>query len=160
MMRLRTVKLLLCFTLTLNASGCEEPCDEPNERGSAGEGDECVTVRDCVAGMMCVGASFEESAHCTSVDEIPGGVDPGCLNNADDWIGHESDGDRPVGNDDEGCRRLVFVNGCNCVEAIVGEGCVPAQPLYRQETWRSCNDCCWRLNSLWQDDAICEIIED
>jgi hypothetical protein len=153
----RPAPWLLVFAALLAATSCDSPCDEPDPHGPGVAGDSCTTRRDCRAGLACIGTDFEQDARCTPATALPSGADPGCLDDVETWVGHESDGVMPVEDDADGCRRLVFVSGCNCVDAIAGDGCVPAQPLYRQETWRSCNDCCWRLVSFWEDAGACEL---
>ena len=147
---------LAVVPLLLLASCDPPPCREPSARGEGAEGDPCVTARECAEGLTCIGRSFEENATCEPVSELPGGEDPGCLEHASDWANHESDGVRPITDDDEGCEILIFESACNCTGGIGDGGCLPTYPLYRLETWRSCDRCCWRLVSLWLDPAACE----
>jgi hypothetical protein len=146
---------ILIGAASLALSCDDEVCQEPDPRGEGQFGDACVYMQDCAAGLVCIGTSFVEDALCASPLDLPGAADPGCLEHADDWLEHESDGVQPVPPDDEGCERLVFVSSCNC-QGSGGEDCVPVQPLYRREIWRRCNDCCWRLVSFWHDDEACE----
>ena len=148
---------LLLVLFPLFVLGCDEDaCEEPDDRGAAVEGEACVTTGDCTAGLACIGTDVESDALCASPTQLPGGADPGCIEHPDDWTEHESHGVEPASPDDEGCDILIFVSGCNCVDSTSGSGCLPVQPFYRQEIWRSCNGCCWRLVSFWNDESACD----
>lgn len=143
--------------LALLLLGCDSPpCTEPAPHGEGEVGAVCQTVADCQAGLACIGTSFLEDAHCTEPAALPGGEDPGCLEHAGDWASHEADGVRPITVDDEGCEVLVFESACNCTGSLGDAGCMPTFPLYRQETWRSCHRCCWRLVAFWLEPGACE----
>lgn len=146
----------LLLSLSLVLPSCEDECEEPDPRGEGLEGEICDTTRDCVAGLACIGTDFEASALCTPDDQLPGGADPGCLAHPDDWTEHEAHGVQPSPPDDHGCEQLIFVSGCNCEDMGGDGGCVPVQPFYRQEVWRSCSGCCWRLVKLWDAPTSCE----
>jgi hypothetical protein len=149
-------RLLAALVLPLCIACCDDsPCDEPDLRGAGAEGDTCVTVQDCAAGLACIGTDFEASASCAPASDLPGDADPGCLTHPDSWASHEAHGVQPAGPDDDGCERLIFVNACNCEDTGDDGGCTPIEPMYRLETWRRCTGCCWRLVSLWDDDSVC-----
>lgn len=150
-------QILLCLiTICLAFIACDDDCSEPDPRGDGNEGDPCVTTSDCSAGLACIGDDFESDALCQPPSELPGGEDPGCIDTPDLWSEHQANGTIPTAPDDDGCELLVFVVGCNCVDNPLNENCLPIQPFYRQETWRRCDGCCWRLVSYWQDDQACE----
>ncbi len=154
----RSQWIVFCWLVAAGAlaGGCDdEACHEPDPRGEGQIGEACVTTRDCAEGLACIGHSFFEDALCSSPSQLPGGADPGCLDHAADWDHHQSDGVDPPTTDVEGCDLLIFVSSCNC-QGTGGDDCIPLQPLYRRETWRSCNGCCWRLVSFWQDDDACD----
>lgn len=137
--------------------GCDDgECVEREDHGDGLEGEGCVTSAECVEGLTCIGRNFEEEARCTPPSELPGRADPGCVEHPDDWSEHEAHGTIPTEDDDQGCQRLVFVNGCNCGERPTAEGCLPISPFFRREVWRICDGCCWRLVTFWQDDTACE----
>lgn len=132
----------------------EDPSEEPDPRGEGEVGDECVTTRDCAVELSCIGTAIEEPALCAPTAALPGNEDPGCLDNVEDWEGHQSDGLQPIGDDEEGCDQLLFVSSCNC-RGSAGEDCIPRQPHYRRERWRKC-DSCWRLVAFWQEIDACD----
>lgn len=115
-----------------------------------------MTIRDCVAGLTCLGTDFMSDALCASPTLLPDEADPGCLDQPDEWSAHVAHGVQPTGDDDEGCEILLFVSGCNCVDSTSGDNCLPVVPLYRRETWRRCSGCCWRLVAFWEDESACE----
>lgn len=148
--------VLFVAAMTLATAACDDDCEEPDPRGEGEDGEPCVTIRDCAAGLVCAGSDLESDALCQPPSVLPGEEAPGCIDHPDSWPEHEAHGTRPSAPDEEGCELLVFVSGCNCVDSAVNESCLPVQPFYRQETWRRCAGCCWRLVSFWQDDAVCE----
>jgi hypothetical protein len=149
--------LRLLPLLFVPMAGCEPPpCSEPLQHGEGEVGDTCRSIADCREGLTCLGTSFATDALCAPVTELPGREDPGCLEHASDWAHHQADGVRPISTDDEGCEVLVFESACNCTGVIGDGGCRPTFPLYRQETWRSCSRCCWRLIAFWLEPEACD----